>query len=145
MSSSTDNSTGNSNFGSSESTRDDNCGIEINTKTKYLEMQSEPGKNSYAFSYTITIINHRSEPVRLLNRHWIITDQNNKVEEVTGKGVVGQQPLIQPGDTFEYSSGTIIGSEIGDMRGSYTMKTASGELFEAPIPLFVLAIPNMIH
>ncbi len=145
MSSSTDNSTGNSNFGSSESTRDDNCGIEINTKTKYLEMQSEPGKNSYAFSYTITIINHRSEPVRLLNRHWIITDQNNKVEEVTGKGVVGQQPLIQPGSTFEYSSGTIIGSEIGDMRGSYTMKTASGELFEAPIPLFVLAIPNMIH
>ncbi|MEK9647607.1 MAG: Co2+/Mg2+ efflux protein ApaG [Gammaproteobacteria bacterium] len=145
MSSSTDNSTGNSNFGSSESTRDDNCGIEINTKTKYLEMQSEPGKNSYAFSYTITIINHRSEPVRLLNRHWIITDQNNKVEEVTGKGVVGQQPLIQPGDTFEYSSGTIIGSEIGDMRGSYTMKTDSGELFEAPIPLFVLAIPNMIH
>ncbi len=145
MSSSTDNSTGNSNFGSSESTRDDNCGIEINTKTKYLEMQSEPGKNSYAFSYTITIINHRNEPVRLLNRHWIITDQNNKVEEVTGKGVVGQQPLIQPGDTFEYSSGTIIGSEIGDMRGSYTMKTASGELFEAPIPLFVLAIPNMIH
>lgn len=108
-------------------------------------MQSEPGKNSYAFSYTITIINHRSEPVRLLNRHWIITDQNNKVEEVTGKGVVGQQPLIQPGNTFEYSSGTIIGSEIGDMRGSYTMKTASGELFEAPIPLFVLAIPNMIH
>jgi len=145
MSSSTDNSTGNSNFGSSESTRDDNCGIEINTKTKYLEMQSEPGKNSYAFTYTITIINHRSEPVRLLNRHWIITDQNNKIEEVTGKGVVGQQPLIQPGDTFEYSSGTIIGSEIGDMRGSYTMKTASGELFEAPIPLFVLAIPNMIH
>ena len=145
MSGSTNNSTGNSNFGSSESTRDDNCGIEINTKTKYLEMQSEPGKNSYAFSYTITIINHRSEPVRLLNRHWIITDQNNKVEEVTGKGVVGQQPLIQPGDTFEYSSGTIIGSEIGDMRGSYTMKTASGELFEAPIPLFVLAIPNMIH
>ena len=145
VSSSTDNSTGNTDLGSSENPKDYNCGIEINTKTKYLEMQSEPGKNSYAFSYTITIINHRSEPVRLLNRHWIITDQNNKVEEVTGKGVVGQQPLIQPGDTFEYSSGTIIGSEIGDMRGSYTMKTASGELFEAPIPLFVLAIPNMIH
>ena len=145
VSSSTDNSTSNTDFGSSENPKDDNCGIEINTKTKYLEMQSEPGKNSYAFSYTITIINHRSEPVRLLNRHWIITDQNNEVEEVTGKGVVGQQPLIQPGGSFEYSSGTIIGSEIGDMRGSYTMKTASGELFEAPIPLFVLAIPNMIH
>ena len=123
----------------------DECGVEISTRTKYLEMQSEPGKNSYAFSYTITITNHRSEPVKLLNRHWIITDQNNKVEEVTGKGVVGQQPLIQPGDSFEYSSGTIIGSEIGDMRGSYTMETASGEQFEAPVPLFVLAIPNMIH
>jgi len=121
------------------------CGVEIITRTRYLEMQSEPGKNSYAFSYTITITNHRSEPVKLLNRHWIITDQNNKVEEVTGKGVVGQQPLIQPGDSFEYSSGTIIGSEIGDMRGSYTMETASGEQFEAPVPLFVLAIPNMIH
>ena len=128
-----------------EKSGENNSGIEISTKTRYLELQSEPAKNSYAFSYTITIVNHREEPVKLLNRHWIITDQNNKVEEVTGKGVVGQQPLIQPGDSFEYSSGTIIGSEIGDMRGSYTMQTADGEQFEAPIPLFVLAIPNMIH
>lgn len=124
---------------------DDNCGIEISTRTKYLEKQSDPAKNSYAFSYTISINNNRSESVRLLNRHWIITDQNNKVEEVQGKGVVGQQPLIKPGESFEYSSGTIIGSEIGDMRGSYTMETDDGELFDAPIPLFVLAIPNMIH
>ena len=108
-------------------------------------MQSDPAKSSYAFSYTISIVNHRSEAVRLLSRHWIITDQNNKVDEVTGKGVVGQQPLIQPGESFEYSSGTLIATEIGDMRGSYTMETASGEQFEAPIPLFVLAIPNMIH
>jgi ApaG protein len=83
--------------------------------------------------------------VRLLSRHWIITDQNNKVDEVTGKGVVGQQPVIQPGEAFEYSSGTLIATEIGDMRGSYTMETAAGEQFEAPIPLFVLAIPHMIH
>jgi len=124
---------------------DNECGIEISTRTKYLELQSEPAKNSYAFSYTITILNHRDEPVRLLNRHWVITDQNNKVEEVNGKGVVGQQPVIQPGESFEYSSGTIIGSEIGDMRGSYTMETANGTQFEAPVPLFVLAIPNMIH
>ena len=139
------NSTDDSTNISDSVTNNADCGIEINTRTRYLEMQSEPGKNSYAFSYTITITNHRTEPVRLLSRHWIITDQNNKVEEVTGKGVVGQQPVIQPGDSFEYSSGTIIGSEIGDMRGSYTMETASGEEFEAPIPLFVLAIPNMIH
>ena len=124
---------------------DNECGIEISTRTKYLELQSEPAKNSYAFSYTITISNHRDEPVQLLNRHWVITDQNNKVEEVNGKGVVGQQPVIQPGESFEYSSGTIIGSEIGDMRGSYTMETVNGTQFEAPVPLFVLAIPNMIH
>lgn len=124
---------------------DNECGVEISTRTKYLELQSEPAKNSYAFSYTITILNQRDEAVRLLNRHWIITDQNNKVEEVNGKGVVGQQPVIQPGESFEYSSGTIIGSEIGDMRGSYTMESVSGVQFEAPVPLFVLAIPNMIH
>ena len=124
---------------------DNECGVEISTRTKYLELQSEPAKNSYAFSYTITILNQRDDAVRLLNRHWIITDKNNKVEEVNGKGVVGQQPVIQPGESFEYSSGTIIGSEIGDMRGSYTMESVSGVQFEAPVPLFVLAIPNMIH
>lgn len=130
---------------SADNSCDNDCGVEISARTKYLELQSEPAKNSYAFSYTITIVNQRDEPVRLLNRHWIITDQNNKVEEVKGKGVVGQQPVIQPGESFEYSSGTIIGSEIGDMRGSYTMENSAGEQFEAPIPLFVLAIPNMIH
>ena len=124
---------------------DNHYGIEINTRSRYLEMQSDPAKNSYAFSYTISITNHRDEPVRLLSRHWIITDQNNKVDEVTGKGVVGQQPVIQPGEAFEYSSGTLIATDIGDMRGSYTMETAAGEQFEAPIPLFVLAIPHMIH
>ena len=115
------------------------------TTNAALKSAPEPAKNSYAFSYTITILNQRDEAVRLLNRHWIITDQNNKVEEVNGKGVVGQQPVIQPGESFEYSSGTIIGSEIGDMRGSYTMESVSGVQFEAPVPLFVLAIPNMIH
>jgi ApaG protein len=127
------------------STSDNDCGIEINTRTKYLEMRSDPANSSYAFTYTISIRNHREESVKLLSRHWIITDQNNKIEEVTGKGVVGQQPVIQPGESFEYSSGTLIGTEIGDMRGSYTMETADGEQFEAPIPLFVLAIPSMIH
>lgn len=129
----------------SGSLADKDCGIEISTRTQYLERQSDPATNSYAFSYTISICNQRKEPVRLLNRHWIITDQNNKIEEVRGKGVVGQQPVIQPGESFEYSSGTIIDSEIGDMHGSYTMESSDGDLFEAPIPLFVLAIPSMIH
>lgn len=126
------------------SAADNDCGIDIRARAKYLAIQSDPGRNSYAFSYTITITNYREEPVRLLSRHWVITDQN-KVDEVNGKGVVGQQPLIQPGASFEYSSGTIISSEIGDMSGTYTMETEDGELFEAPIPLFVLAIPDMIH
>lgn len=126
------------------SAADNESGIEVNAKARYLAVQSDPGRNSYAFSYTITITNHRSEAVRLVSRHWIITDQN-KVDEVNGKGVVGQQPLIQPGASFEYSSGTIISSEIGDMTGSYTMETEDGEQFEAPIPMFVLAIPEMIH
>ncbi len=121
------------------------CGIHISVSTSYLEKQSDLLKNAYAFSYTITIRNDRPETVRLLSRHWIITDQNNHVEEVKGKGVVGQQPYIKPGDSFQYSSGTIISSKVGDMKGSYTMETASGEIFEAPIPLFVLAIPDMIH
>lgn len=126
------------------SAADNDCGIDIRARAKYLAIQSDPGRNSYAFSYTITITNYREEPVRLLSRHWVITDQN-KVDEVNGKGVVGQQPLIQPGASFEYSSGTIISSEIGDMSGTYTMETEDGQLFEAPIPLFVLAIPDMIH
>lgn len=120
-------------------------GIAISVKTNFLQQQSDPQKKTYAFSYTITIRNNREEPVKLLSRHWIITDQNNHVEEVKGKGVVGQQPVIQPGSAFEYSSGTVIASEVGDMRGTYTMETSSGEVFEAPIPMFVLALPHMLH
>lgn len=121
------------------------CGIDISISTRYLQKQSEPLKGNYAFSYTITIQNNRPNSVRLLNRHWIITDQNNRTKEVKGKGVVGQQPLIEPGESFQYSSGTVIRSEIGDMQGSYTMESNNGERFEAPIPLFILATPNMIH
>ena len=121
------------------------CGIDIKIKTQYLQHQSDPGRPSYAFSYTITITNNRSQPVRLLSRHWIITDQNNKVEEVRGNGVVGQQPLIAPGASYQYSSGAVLQTEIGDMRGSYTMQDADGDTFEAPIPLFVLAVPHMLH
>lgn len=121
------------------------CGIVIRVTTQYLKQQSDPGRNSYAFSYTINITNMRSDPVRLLSRHWIITDQNNKVEEVRGNGVVGQQPLIQPGQSYQYSSGAVIHTEIGDMKGSYTMQDASGDTFQAPIPTFILAVPHMLH
>lgn len=121
------------------------CGVDIQVRTQYLSQQSDPAGHSYAFAYTITVSNHRAEAVQLLSRHWIITDQNNKVEEVRGSGVVGQQPIIQPGQSYQYSSGAVIATETGDMRGSYTMITASGERFEAPIPLFILAVPHMLH
>jgi len=121
------------------------CGIDIRVKTQYLQQQSDPGRPSYAFAYSITITNNRSMPVRLLSRYWIITDQNNKVEEVRGNGVVGQQPLIEPGKSYQYSSGAVLQTEIGDMHGSYTMQDADGEKLDAPIPLFVLAVPHMLH
>lgn len=121
------------------------CGILISVKTQYLNKQSDHLNNAHAFSYTINIQNNRSDTVQLLDRHWIITDQNNKVEEVKGKGVVGKQPFIKPGESYQYSSGTIINSNIGDMKGSYTMQAGNGENFEAEVPLFVLATPNMLH
>jgi len=121
------------------------CGILISVETRYLDKQSDLLNNAHAFSYTINIQNNRNDTVQLLDRHWFITDQNNKVEEVKGKGVVGKQPFIKPGESFQYSSGTIINSNIGDMKGSYTMQDGKGENFEAKIPLFVLATPNMLH
>ena len=122
-----------------------NSGVDIKVSTQYLKQQSDPGRASYAFAYTITITNNRTLPVKLLSRHWIITDQNNKVEEVKGPGVVGQQPLIQPGQSYQYSSGAVIHTEIGDMKGTYTMQSSDGDLFAAPIPLFILAVPHMLH
>ena len=126
-------------------TPNDPCGVDVQVHTQYLSQQSDPAHSSYAFAYTITITNRRDEAVQLLSRYWIITDQNNKVEEVRGNGVVGQQPHIQPGESYQYSSGAVIQTSTGDMRGSYTMISASGERFEAPIPLFVLAVPHMLH
>lgn len=119
--------------------------MDIKVSTQYLKQQSDPARESYAFAYTITITNNRLLPVKLLSRHWIITDQNNKVEEVKGNGVVGQQPVIGPGQTYQYSSGAVLSTETGDMKGSYTMQCSSGESFAAPIPLFVLAVPHMLH
>lgn len=120
-------------------------GIDIKVSTQYLTQQSDPARSSYAFAYTITITNQREQPVRLLSRHWTITDQNNKVEEVRGNGVVGQQPTLAPGQSYQYSSGAVIHTETGDMKGSYTMQCSTGEQFQAAIPLFVLAAPHMLH
>ena len=121
----------------------DQIAIEVNTQ--YLQEQSDPGKDRYAFAYTIDITNHSDEPVKLLKRHWRITDDKDRVEEVIGEGVVGQQPEIPPGHSFQYTSGAIIGTEVGTMQGSYEMLAASGETFKAPVPAFLLAPPHAIH
>ncbi len=126
-------------------TESDNDIIHIDVDTQYLQDQSDPGSDRYVFTYTIDITNHGEEPVKLLKRHWRITDDNNKVEEVIGEGVVGQQPEIPPGHSFQYTSGAIIGTQIGTMQGSYEMLAANGDTFKAPIPAFLLAPPHAIH
>ena len=119
--------------------------IEVHPVAVYLENQSDPEAGRFAFAYTIQITNNGPEPVQLLSRHWYITDANNEVEEVEGPGVVGLQPVIDPGESFQYSSGAIIETETGTMHGSYRMVTDAGESFDVPIPMFLLAPPRTIH
>ena len=119
--------------------------IEVGVKTAYLDNQSAPEANRYGFAYTITITNTGSVPARLLTRHWIITDANNKVQEVRGDGVVGEQPYLEPGMSFEYTSGAMIETPVGSMRGSYQMVADDGTCFDADIPAFSLSIPRTLH
>ena len=119
--------------------------IQIKVTTRYLYKHSEPSNNRYVFAYSIEITNHGVESVTLLNRHWHITDDNNKVEEVIGEGVIGQQPEIAPGQSFNYTSGAVIETEFGTMHGSYEMQTSAGEKFKAPIPTFLLSLPRTVH
>lgn len=119
--------------------------IQINVKTEYIEEQSNPEQDYYVFAYTITIKNQGDEPAKLLNRHWVITDSNQKVQEVRGEGVVGEQPRLKPGEQFEYTSGTMLETSIGTMKGSYQMQTDAGDLFDAAIHEFVLSTPRVLH
>ena len=119
--------------------------IEVATRTTYLAEQSEPERGRYVFAYTIRITNRGSVAAQLISRHWIITDADNHVQEVRGLGVVGEQPLLQPGESFEYSSGSMIATPVGTMRGSYQMQAADGTQFEAPIPEFTLSMPRVLH
>jgi len=119
--------------------------IDIRVVTNYLQDQSDPESDRYAYAYTVEIINRGEESVKLLNRYWQITDDNNHTEEVRGEGVVGLQPEIGPGQSFDYTSGTIIKTEFGTMRGSYEMLLPNGERFHAPIPPFLLARPERVH
>jgi ApaG protein len=119
--------------------------IRIDVRTAYLERQSSPAEDVFAFTYTITIRNDGPVPAQLVSRHWIITDADGHVQEVRGPGVVGKQPLINPGESFEYSSGAVIATPVGSMRGSYHMVDQAGREFEAPIAAFTLAIPGALH
>jgi ApaG protein len=119
--------------------------IEISVATQYLETQSEPDSDRYAFAYTITITNHSNTTNQLLNRHWVITDGVGEVEEVRGEGVVGQQPRLKTGESFRYTSGAILKTPVGAMQGEYEFVGDSGEAFEVEIPAFSLSVPNLVH
>jgi ApaG protein len=114
-------------------------------KTKYLSEQSDPERSNYVFAYTITIKNTGQVAAQLISRHWTIVDANNRIEEVRGLGVVGHQPLLQPGEQFEYTSGTVLATPQGSMQGSYFCVAEDGEQFEAHIPEFILSLPRMLH
>lgn len=119
--------------------------IDVRVSAHYVEGQSEPARKRYVFSYTITITNGGSRPAKLLSRHWIITDADGKVQEVRGQGVVGEQPLVKPGESFEYTSGTTIATPVGTMQGSYQMVAEDGVKFEAEVSEFLLSMPRVLH
>jgi ApaG protein len=119
--------------------------IDVEVKTSYIDSQSKPEANRYVFAYTVTITNTGTVPARLLTRHWVITDGNEKVQEVRGPGVVGEQPYLTPGMSFEYTSGTVLETPYGSMRGSYQMKGDDGVEFDAEVPAFVLSTPRVLH
>ena len=119
--------------------------IRVDAQSFYIQAQSVPEQNRYVFAYTITIRNQGNMPARLLNRHWIITDANGKVEEVRGEGVVGQQPYLRPGEGFQYTSGAVIATPVGSMRGRYEMLADDDTIFYADIPVFTLSVPRVLH
>jgi ApaG protein len=119
--------------------------IDVTAKVAYLADQSDIDARRYVFAYTITITNVGAVAARLISRHWIITDSNGTVQEVKGDGVVGEQPLLKPRQSFEYTSGTYIATPVGTMRGTYQMLAEDGVEFDAVIPEFTLAMPGMLH
>lgn len=119
--------------------------IRISVKTEYLSSESDEDTERYVFAYTITVENHGSLPAKLLSRHWVITDADNRIQEVKGKGVIGEQPRLQQGESFSYTSGTMIETPVGSMQGSYQMIADDEYTFDAIIEPFTLAMPGMLH
>ena len=120
-------------------------GVRVQVETELDAERSEPGHERWFYLYTITISNESDETVQLLNRHWIITDGEGRIEEVKGPGVVGYQPVLEPGQSFRYTSGCPLTTPFGDMRGSYEMVTTDGEKFEAEVATFELSQPHLIN
>lgn len=119
--------------------------ITVSARTAFIPDQSDMQSGRYVFAYTITITNTGTVPAQLVSRHWIITDSNNQVQEVRGLGVIGEQPLLRPSESFEYTSGTAIATPVGTMHGSYQMVAEDGVRFDAPIPEFTLSMPRVLH
>ena len=119
--------------------------ISVSVNTAYLAEQSDPSSERYVFAYTITIANTGTVAAQLISRHWIITDAENVTQEVKGLGVVGEQPLLRPGESFEYTSGTAMATPVGTMHGSYQMVAEDGNKFDAEIPAFTLSMPRVLH
>ena len=124
---------------------DQDSGIRIQVATSYIDEQSEPEADRYVFGYTITISNDGDRAAQLLSRHWVITDANGKVQEVSGDGVVGEQPHLNPGEHFRYSSGAVLETPVGAMQGLYRMQADDGARFDAPIAPFTLAVPGLLN
>ncbi len=124
--------------------RDDNH-IEVEVAANYIEEQSRPEDDRYVFAYTVTLRNTGKQPARLMTRHWIINDANGNTQEVHGEGVVGEHPYLRPGDTFQYTSGTVLETPVGSMEGSYQMVSDAGQPFDAEVPAFTLSQPNALH
>lgn len=119
--------------------------IKVSVRSDYLPEQSQAQQRRYAFAYTVTIENQGTESAQLLDRHWIITDTDGRVQEVRGEGVVGEKPHLKPGQSFRYTSGTLLETPVGSMHGSYGMVAADGTRFNAEIPPFSLATPHSLH
>jgi len=119
--------------------------FKVSVQTQYLEQQSDPDASHFVFAYEVTIKNTGQIAAQLISRHWVIIDANNQTEEVRGLGVVGNQPLLQPGEQFQYTSGTSLTTPQGSMKGEYFCVAEDGERFETPIPEFVLSLPRTLH